>query len=32
MEKGRIVFLGTAAEFKTAELPLARAYLETIAA
>ena len=32
MEKGRIVFLGTPAEFKTADIPLARAYLETIAA
>ena len=31
MEKGRIVFLGTPAEFKTAEIPLARAYLETVA-
>ena len=32
MEKGRIVFLGTPAEFKTADVPLARAYLDTIEA
>lgn len=31
MEKGRIVFLGTPAEFKNSNLPLARAYLETVA-
>ena len=30
MEKGRIVFLGPPAEFLNAEVPLARAYLETI--
>ena len=32
MEKGRIVFLGTPAEFNSAEVPLAKAYLETIEA
>jgi osmoprotectant transport system ATP-binding protein len=32
MEKGRIVFLGTPAEFNSAEVPLAKAYLETIKA
>ena len=32
MEKGRIVFLGTAQEFTLSDVPLARAYLETIAA
>lgn len=32
MEKGRIVFVGTPTEFKTADVPLAKAYLETIAA
>lgn len=31
MEKGKIVFLGTPAEFQNAESPLARAFLETIA-
>jgi hypothetical protein len=30
MEKGRIVFLGTPAEFLSADVPLAKAYLETI--
>ena len=30
MEKGRIVFLGTPAEFLNADVPLAKAYLETI--
>jgi len=30
MEKGRIVFLGTPDEFRSADVPLARAYLETI--
>ena len=30
MEKGRIVFLGTPKEFETADVPLAKAYLETI--
>ena len=30
MEKGRIVFLGAPAEFLNADIPLARAYLETI--
>ncbi len=30
MEKGRIVFLGTPDEFGDSDLPLARAYLETI--
>lgn len=30
MEKGRIVFLGTPAEFSSADVPLAKAYLETI--
>jgi osmoprotectant transport system ATP-binding protein len=30
MEKGRIVFLGTPAEFRSANVPLAKAYLETI--
>jgi len=30
MEKGRIVFLGPPAEFQSADVPLARAYLETI--
>ena len=32
MERGRIVFLGTSAEFKRSDIPLARAYLETVAA
>ena len=32
MEKGRIVFLGTPGEFAKSDLPLARAYLETVAA
>lgn len=32
MEKGRIVFLGTPAEFNIADVPLAKAYLETIGA
>jgi len=32
MEKGRIVFLGTPAEFSSAEVPLAKAFLETITA
>ena len=32
MEKGRIVFLGTAEEFRESDVPLARAYLETVAA
>ncbi|MBX3265407.1 MAG: ATP-binding cassette domain-containing protein [Acidobacteria bacterium] len=31
MEKGRIVFLGTPKDFAAATLPLARAYLETVA-
>jgi osmoprotectant transport system ATP-binding protein len=31
MEKGRIVFLGTSAEFSKSDAPLARAYLETVA-
>ncbi|HSI88651.1 MAG TPA: ATP-binding cassette domain-containing protein [Pyrinomonadaceae bacterium] len=31
MEKGRIVFLGTPAEFRSSAVPLAAAYLETIA-
>ena len=31
MEKGRIVFLGTPGEFRSADVPLARAYLETVA-
>jgi osmoprotectant transport system ATP-binding protein len=30
MEKGRIAFLGTPDEFTTADIPLAKAYLETI--
>lgn len=30
MEKGRIAFLGTPDEFTTADVPLAKAYLETI--
>ncbi len=30
MEKGRIVFLGTAEEFTSSNVPLARAYLETL--
>jgi osmoprotectant transport system ATP-binding protein len=30
MDKGRIVFLGTPAEFRRADLPLVRNYLETI--
>jgi osmoprotectant transport system ATP-binding protein len=30
MEKGRIVFLGTPAEFSNSDAPLARAYLETV--
>ncbi len=30
MEKGRIVFLGTPEEFAMSEVPLARAYLETV--
>ena len=30
MEKGRIVFLGTPGEFRVADAPLARKYLETI--
>jgi osmoprotectant transport system ATP-binding protein len=30
MEKGRVVFLGTPGEFASADVPLARAYLETI--
>jgi len=30
MEKGSIAFLGTPEEFKTADVPLAKAYLETI--
>jgi len=30
MEKGRIVFLGTPKEFSTVDVPLAKAYLETI--
>jgi osmoprotectant transport system ATP-binding protein len=30
MEKGRIVFLGTPDEFASSEVPLARAFLETI--
>jgi len=29
LDKGRIVFLGTPAEFRLADVPLARAYLET---
>ena len=32
MEKGRIVFLGTPEEFRSADIPLAQAYLETISA
>lgn len=32
MEKGRIVFLGTPSEFSTSEVPLTKAYLETIEA
>lgn len=32
MEKGKIVFLGTPAEFASSSAPLARAYLETIGA
>jgi osmoprotectant transport system ATP-binding protein len=32
MEKGRIVFLGMPNEFSTSTVPLARAYLETVAA
>ena len=32
MEKGRIVFLGTPSEFLDADVPLAKAYLETIGA
>ena len=32
MEKGRIVFLGTPSEFGKSDVPLARAYLETVAA
>lgn len=32
MEKGRIVFLGTPNEFADSDVPLARAYLETVAA
>ncbi|MGQ0540323.1 MAG: ATP-binding cassette domain-containing protein [Blastocatellia bacterium] len=31
MEKGRIVFLGTSADFQSADVPLAKSYLETIA-
>jgi osmoprotectant transport system ATP-binding protein len=31
MEKGRIVFLGTPMDFSAADVPLARAYLETVA-
>ncbi len=31
MEKGKIVFLGTPAEFSNSDAPLARAYLETVA-
>ncbi|MEQ1761743.1 MAG: ATP-binding cassette domain-containing protein [Pyrinomonadaceae bacterium] len=31
MEKGRIVFLGTPEEFSDSDVPLARAYLETVA-
>lgn len=31
MEKGRIVFLGTPEEFASSDIPLARAYLETVA-
>ena len=31
MEKGRIVFLGTPSEFRSSSVPLATAYLETIA-
>ncbi len=30
LDKGRIVFLGTPAEFRLTDVPLARAYLETI--
>jgi osmoprotectant transport system ATP-binding protein len=30
LDKGRIAFLGTPAEFRTTDVPLARAYLETI--
>jgi osmoprotectant transport system ATP-binding protein len=30
LDKGRIVFLGTPAEFRLTDIPLARAYLETI--
>lgn len=30
MEKGRVVFLGTPGEFVSSDVPLARAYLETI--
>jgi len=32
MEKGRIVLLDTAENFAASDLPLARAYLETISA
>lgn len=32
MEKGRIVFLGTPGEFAGSDIPLAKAYLETVAA
>ena len=32
MEKGRIVFLGTPDEFSGSDVPLAKAYLETVAA
>lgn len=31
MEKGRIVFLGTPVEFSAADVPLAKAFLETVA-
>lgn len=31
MEKGKIVFLGSPADFSAADIPLARAYLETVA-
>jgi osmoprotectant transport system ATP-binding protein len=31
MEKGCIIFLGTPAEFSSADVPLAKAYLETVA-
>ena len=30
MEKGKIVFLGTPAEFSTSDVSLARAYMETV--